>query len=354
MDASQEVLMSVAETPLTSPRHDVPDALAAIEFYYRQGWTDGLPVVPPTEERVREFLEVTGHAPADVVGTVPQRSTTITAEKVAINAVMAGCLPEYFPVVVAAVEALCDDRFNAHGSMASTAGAAPLIVVNGPIVPRIELNSGDGVFGPGWRANATIGRSLRLVLMNVLRAQPGVMDKAALGHPGKYTYCIAENEADSPWEPLHVERGLRRDQSAVTVFAAEAPHYVMNGGASSAEQICASLLDTLTANLPRNAHILVVICPEHLQVFQRDGWSKQDLRTYLAEHAQRSVASAKRAGWLKGEPTPDDESQQLRWFSGPDKVLVVVAGGKTAAVSAVLPPWMGGAGSDPITRAIRE
>jgi hypothetical protein len=237
--------------------------------------------------------------------------------------------------------------------MASTAGAAPLIVVNGPIVREIDLNSGDGVFGPGWRANATIGRSLRLVLMNVLRAKPGVMDKSTLGHPGKYSYCIAENEVDSPWEPLHVERGLRHEQSAVTVFAAEAPHYVMNGGASTAEQICASLLDTLTANMPRGAHILIVICPEHLQVFEREGWSKRDLRTYIAEHAQRSVASAKRAGWMKGEPTAEDETTQLRWFSGPDKVLVVVAGGKTAAVSAVIPPWMGGAGSDPITVAIR-
>ena len=339
---------------LSSARHDVPDALAAIEFYYRQGWTDGLPVVPPTEERVREFLDSTGHRPDDVIGVIPQRSITITAEKVAINAVMAGCLPDYFPVVVAAVEALADDRFNAHGSTASTAGAAPLIIVNGPIVREIDLNSGDNVFGPGWRANATIGRSLRLVLMNVVRAQPGVMDKATLGHPGKYTYCIAENEVDSPWEPLHVERGLQREQSAVTVFAAEAPHYAMNHTANRAEPLANSLLDVLTANTPREAHILLVICPEHLAVFVREGWSKKDLRTYVAERAARSRASAKRAGWIQGEVTPEDEQTQLRWFDSPDKIMVVVAGGKTAGMSAVVPPWVGGSFSDPVTKAIRR
>ena len=156
---------------LTAARHEAPDALSAIELYFQLGWTDGLPIVPPTEERVLECLEYSGHAPDDVVGMVPPRNITITAEKVAINAVMAGCLPAYFPVVVAAVEALADDSFNLHGSMASTAGAAPLVIVNGPIVGEIGLNAADNLFGPGNRANATIGRALRLVLMNV--CQPG-------------------------------------------------------------------------------------------------------------------------------------------------------------------------------------
>ena len=339
-------------TELSSARHEVDDALAAIELYFERGWTDGLPIVPPTEARVREFLESSGHQPSDVIGVVPNRSITVTAEKAAINAVMAGCRPEYFPVVVAAVEALTDDRFNAHGSMASTGGAAPLIIVNGPVVQEIGLNFGDNVFGPGWRANATIGRAMRLILMNVCQAQPGVMDKSTLGHPGKYSYCIAENSVDSPWEPLHVERGLARDVSAVTVFAAEAPHYVMNNSAARAETLAASLIDTITVGTPRQASCLLVIGPEHLAVFLNDGWSKRDLRAYVAEHTTRSVASAKRAGWIGGPITERDESDQLRWFDSPDKVMVVVAGGKTAGMSAVVPPWAGGASSQPITKGV--
>ena len=337
---------------LTSARHTVPDALAAIEFYYQQGWTDGLPIVPPTEERVAEFLAAVGRQPNDVIGSIPNRNIELTAEKLAINAVMAGCLPSYMPVVLAAAEALLDDRFNAHACTASTAGAAPLLVVSGPIAESIGLNSRDNVFGPGWRANATIGRTIRLVLMNVFRAQPGVMDKATLGHPGKYSYCIAESPRLGDWRPLHVERGLPAGSSAVTLFAAEAPIYVMNHSANRAEMLANSLIDGLTRGLPRGAYYGLVICPEHLNVFQREGWSKRDLMTYVAEHASRTAASAKRTGWIRAEVEAADESTLLRWFDSPDKLLVLVAGGDTAGVSAVIPPWIGGAVSDPVTKAI--
>jgi hypothetical protein len=344
--------MAVA-ADLTSARREVPDALAAIELYFQQGWTDGLPIVPPTEVRVRECLEYSGHEPSDVIGVVPYRNITITAEKVAINAVMAGCLPAYMPVVMAAVEAMADDAFNLHASMASTAGAAPLAIVNGPVIQEIGLNSGDNVFGPGWRANATIGRALRLVLMNVCRAQPGVMDKSTLGHPGKYSYCIAENEVDSSWQPLHVERGVPAELSAVTLFAAEAPAYVKNDEANRPEQLGASLVDTITRGTPRpGGHYALVICPEHLNVFVRHGWSKADLRAYVAENAKRTAASAKRAGWITGEVSPDDETTELRWFSSPDQLLVVVAGGKTSGTSAVIPPWAGAANSRPVTKGV--
>jgi hypothetical protein len=337
---------------LSSARREVPDALAAIELYFEQGWTDGLPVVPPTEPRVREFLEQAGREPGDVLGVVRNRSITVTAEKVAINAVMAGCLPTYFPVVLTAVEALLDERFNAHGSMASTAGAAPLLVVNGPLASEIGLNAGDNVFGPGWRANATIGRALRLILLNVLQARPGIMDKSTLGHPGKYSYCLAELEQDSGWDPLHVERGLTREQNAVTLFAAEAPAYVKNDEGNTPEQLANSLVDTITRGTPRQAHLLLVVCPEHLAVYRRAGWSKRDLRAYVAEHAVRTLASAKRAGWKAGPLEPADESTLLRWFARPDQLLVVVAGGRTSGTSAVIPPWAGGASSDPVTRPI--
>lgn len=335
-----------------SDRHELSDPLEAIEFCYRQGWTDGLPVVPPTEERVREMLEYAGYRPDDVLGTVPARNITITAEKVAINAVMAGCLPAYMPVVAAAVEAMADDRFNLHAAMASTAGAAPLVIVNGPVIREIGLNAGDNVFGPGWRANATIGRALRLVLMNVCRARPGVMDKATLGHPGKYSYCIAEREADSPWPPLHVQRGVPREVSAVTVFAAEAPAYVKNDQANRAEPLAASFVDVITRGTPRGGSYLLVVCPEHLEVFQREGWSKQDLQTFVAREAKRSVASARRAGWLSGAPAEREEDQELLWFQSPADVMVVVAGGTTSGTSAVVPPWAGGAMSSPVTKGI--
>jgi hypothetical protein len=343
--------MAVA-TDLISTRREVPDALAAVEYYFQEGWTDGLPIVPPTEARVQEFLEYSGLQPSDVVGAVPPRSLTITAEKVAINAVMAGCLPAYMPVVMAAVEAMADDRFNLHASMASTAGAAPLVIVNGPVVQEIDLNSGDNVFGPGNRANATIGRALRLILMNVCRARPGVLDKATLGHPGKYSYCIAEDELDSPWEPLHVERGLQREVSAVTLFAAEAPAYVKNDPANRAEQLALSLVDTIARGTPRGGYYLLIICPEHLNIFLRDGWSKRDLRGFVAERSSRSLASAKRSGWLPGAVTEADEGEQLRWFKSPEQVMVVVAGGKTSGTSAVIPPWAGGASSDPVTKGV--
>lgn len=342
----------VVAADITATRREVPDALAAIEYYFQEGWTDGLPIVPPTEERVRQFLEYSGHQPTDVIGVVPPRSITITAEKVAINAIMAGCLPAYMPVVAAAVEALTDDRFNLHASMASTAGAAPLVIVNGPAVQEIDLNSGDNVFGPGWRANATIGRAMRLVLMNLCRSRPGVMDKSTLGHPGKYSYCIAENETDSPWEPLHVERGLDRELSAVTLFAAEAPAYVKNDEANRAEPLAASMVDVITRGTARGGYYLLVICPEHLNVFQREGWSKRDLAGFVAEHSTRSVADAKRAGWLAGDVSRADESEQMRWFKSPDQVMVVVAGGRTSGTSAVVPPWAGGASSIPVTKGV--
>ena len=209
--------------PLTSNRLEFDDAVEVVEYYFDQGWTDGLPVVPPTVDRVAEFLDAAGRSASDIVGTEPTKGRVITAEKMAINAVMAGCRPEYFPVVVAAIEAMSEPQFNLHAISVSTMGAAVMTVVSGPIARELSLNSGVNVFGPGNRANATIGRAVRLVMMNVTGAEPGELDKATLGHAGKYTWCIAEAEEASPWEPLHVERGFDHDQSAVSVFAGLSP-----------------------------------------------------------------------------------------------------------------------------------
>ena len=196
------------EAKLASEIYEVADPFEANELFQRNGWTDGLPIVPPTEGAVRAFLEAAHLAPDEVVGVEPVRRRRITAEKLAIAAVMAGCLPEYMPVVVAIVKAMCEPQFGLHGCTASTGGSAPLIVVNGPIRTAIGMNATHNVFANGSRANATIGRSVRLFVLNVLGGHPGQLDRSTLGHPGKFTFCIAEDEEDSPWLPLSVERGI--------------------------------------------------------------------------------------------------------------------------------------------------
>ncbi|MBI3972264.1 MAG: hypothetical protein HY332_13345 [Chloroflexi bacterium] len=319
----------MAEMQLLSRRYDAPDVVGAIELCYERGWTDGLPVVPPEEGLVRRMLAAAQVEPQEVVGRVPLRRRTLTAEKVAINAVMAGCLPEYFPVVLAAVAAMADDRFHLHGSMLSTGGAAPLLIVNGPAAPRLGFNAGGNVFGPGWRANATVGRALRLVLINGCGARPGTLDRATLGHPGKFSYCIAEDEAQLPpgWPPLHVERGLEPGESAVTVVASEGPHHVADHASNTPE----ALLDTIARALQatgemRGCHVLVV-SPEHRAILERARWSKANVRAYLAGRVDRL---------------------------GPDDLFVVAAGGEAGGFSAVIPPWVGGRGSQPVTRAVAD
>ena len=201
-------------------------ALEAIERCYELGWTDGLPVVPPTEQRVKEFIERSGRPSDEVVGELPERRREITVDKVAANAVMAGCLPEYMPVVLAATEAMLEPIFNLVGPSSSMGGSAILSIVNGPIAQELNINSRNNLFGPGNRANATIGRAVRLILMNACAAIPGVFDRSVIGHPGKYTYCIAEADTETHWTPLHVERGFSPAESTVTVFAGESPRQI--------------------------------------------------------------------------------------------------------------------------------
>ncbi len=205
------------------------DDLEAVNaLFYERGWTDGLPIIPPTRERVERMVAGGGRPGDALVGRIPPKWGEATVERIAVNAVMAGCRPEHLPVVLAAVEALLDDRVNLHGVQCTTHVTTPLIVVNGSLSRRLGINGGPNCFGQGWIANAAIGRAVRLILVNLGGARPGRIDKATFGHPGKYAYCVAENEAESPWEPFHVEQGYRPDESAVTVFAAEAPHNVNN------------------------------------------------------------------------------------------------------------------------------
>ena len=237
----------MAQTTVEVTGRQAVDPLAAIEFCYQQGWTDGLPVVPPSEERVAAFLGYLGRERDEVLGGVPERRRTVTVEQVVANAVMAGCLPDYAPVVVAAVEAMLQPTFNLVGPSASLGGSAILVIVNGPVVDELQINSRNNLFGAGNRANATIGRAVRLVLMNTCGAIPGLFDRSCLGHPGKYTYCIAENAADSPWLPLHAERGFSPTDNAVTVFACEGPRQVRNSITPTPEGVLTTIADAMSS-----------------------------------------------------------------------------------------------------------
>jgi hypothetical protein len=333
---------------------EAADPIAAIEFCYAQGWTDGLPVIPPTDERVAAFLGHLKRNRDEVLGGVPERRRFVTVEQIAANAVMAGCLPEYAPVVVAAVEAIVQPQFNLVGPSASLGGSAILLIVNGPVVEQLQINCRNNLFGPGNRANATIGRAIRLVLMNTCGAIPGLFDRSCLGHPGKYTYCIGENEVESPWLPLHVERGCAAGTSAVTAFACEGPRQVRNGLSQTPEGVLTTIADVMsslgtslttsgsvgsTSSGTRQGEITVVIAGEHTQTISRHGWSKSDIRRYLAEQARRTVADLKRGGGLAGDVVPGDEQHYIPVVERPEDILIIAAGGQEGAMSAVIPSW---------------
>ena len=324
-----------------SAAYDLPDAFAANEFYQDHGWTDGLPIVPPTDTLVRAFLEAARMAPSDVVGVEPVRRRRITAEKVAIAAVMAGCRPEYMPVVHAVVRALCDTAYGLHGVSASTGGSAPFIVVNGPIRHAIGMNATHNALGNASRANATIGRTTRLIILNVLHGVPGGLDRSTLGHPGKFTYCVAEDEDGSPWTPLSVERGVPAGDSAVTVLAALAPHQVLNEWTRDPREILDTYVGAIHGNMLTYSiwagTYAMVIGRQNRDVFAAAGWSKKDIREYVHERAR-----LKRGDWASvGKATvvgkdPDRVHTALRT---PDDLLVVSAGGPAGGFGAIIPPW---------------
>lgn len=345
----------MGRTGLRSSRLEVSDPLAAIETYFEMGWTDGMPVVPPTEERIWAMLDAMGIQPGDVLGEIPARARTITAEKLAINAVMAGCLPLYAPVLLAMTEALCDPAFSVHGPTASTSGMGVLIIVNGPIASRIGLNAGENLFGPGWRANATIGRALRLLLRNVCGAIPGILDRSCFGHPGKFTYCIAEDEAHSPWPPLSAERGLASEEGAVTLFAGESPHQVANQSASDPETILATIADVMVAagrlSLSGQQFVLI-IGGQHRHYLAEGGWTKKDVQTWLLANAVRSAEELVRAGRLTPSDATGQSPRSYGAVSDPEDILVVAAGGDTGGYSVVIPGWSGRLHSQAVTKVI--
>src|SRR5262245_59275365 len=332
------------EPTLESKAFEVADALEANELFQERGWTDGLPIVPPTETGVRAFLRSAGLSPTDVIGTEPVRRRRITAEKVAIAAVMAGCRADSLPVVVAVVKAMCEPQFSFHGSTASTGGSAPFIVVNGPVRAAIGMNATHNALANASRANATIGRTVRLLIINVLGGIPGQLDRSTLGHPGKFTYCVAEDEEDSPWPSLASERGVPPDTSAVTVMGACAPHQLMNEWTHDPREILDTYIATIRANMltysiwPGN--YFMVVPKQHRQIFAAAGWSKKDIREYVYERArvQRGEWRGVGKGAVAGRT---DEARVYTALRTPDDLLIVAAGGPAGGFGAVVPPWYG-------------
>src|SRR5881396_516088 len=344
-------------TTLTSKRHAVEGSLDdAIEFCFQQGWTDGLPVVPPTAPKVARMLEAARLDPKQQIAFVEHRAVSITAEKVAINAVMAGCKPEYMPVVVAAVEGIADPRWSYHGPGTSTGGAGVLMIVNGPIARELDINAGDNLFGPGRRSNLAIGRALRLVMRNVCGSMPGLLDRGTVGHPGKLSYVIAENEAESPWTPLSVERGFRPEQSTVTVMAAEGPHQFYNQLSSTAEGILTTLADNMrvSGNVMGQPHYALVLAGEHMRTIVADGWDKKRIRQFVWENTQNSHAHLKRTNRMTGTIEPGDEQKMRPLVASPDDILVVAAGGRAGAFSCFIPGWSSAKSSAAITVEVRR
>lgn len=334
------------------------------DLWFDKGVTDGLPVVPPTRDRVERMLGATRRERNELLGELPPNYGRVTVEKAAANSVMAGCRAEYFPVVVAAIECACDPAFNLHGVATSTHFSAPLILVNGPIRARIGLNSGFGVFGPGYRANATIGRALRLLMINVGGARPGEISMSTFGHPGRYTYCIAENEEASPWPPYHTTRGLAAGASAVTLFAGEAPHGISDHTSRTAKALAGSLGWSMAGlwnskHFPLYSHTMLVVGPEHARTFADDGWSRADLARYLHEAIRlpyRDLLPDEEHGegtnLRYGKTTPDPDTL-IPKFPSPEEIHIVVAGGTAGRFSVAIPGWLGTRnGSRPVSRAI--
>src|SRR5213596_459264 len=338
----------------------------AIESLYARGVTAGLPVVPPTRALVERAVAASGREAGELVALVPPNYGRATVEKIAINSVMAGCRPEYLPVVIAAVEAVCDEAFDLHGVSATTNAPSPLVIVNGPIRSALEINSGAGVFGSGARANATIGRALRLVCVNVGGARPGVVSMSTFAHPGRYTYCIGEREEASPWESLSVEHGFAPSDSTVAVLAADAPLGVYDARSRTPED----LLATLAASLAVVSHhkmthwgdTLLVLSPEHVTILGDAGWSKADVRRWLWGRLQRPVRELLpgRDGGeglpehvLRKFPDPARDDSPIAKFRSPDNIKILVAGGTAGRFSAIVPGWTFSKGSALVFRPIR-
>ncbi|MFP6623337.1 MAG: thioredoxin [Myxococcota bacterium] len=357
-DRQPELLARFGGSSLHSRRIELASLEDEFEAMWNRDWTDGLPLVPPTIERVMAMLEGTTRKPDEVVAVVPPDLVECSVEKVAINAVMAGCRPEYLPVVLAAVEAVCTDAFNMHGLLATTMGTGPILIVNGPIRREIGMNTGINCLGQGNRANMTIGRALQLVVRNVGGGRPGEVDRATFGNPGKLSFCIAEDEEGSPWTPLSTDLGAAAGVNTVTVFPGEGPRNVIDQLSRDPE----SLARTLAVNLRTVHHpkavmafdCVLVIGPEHARVFHRAGWDKAQLLSRLHELLMIPGSELVRGAGGITEGLPEHVRDATLPKFRPGGILIVHAGGRAGLFSAIIGGWVGGEmGSQPVIQEIR-
>ena len=331
-----------------------------IEIGYDQGWSDGLPVVPPTAERVMRMLAGTRRQPDEIIGIVPPDFAPCSIEKIAINAVLAGCRPEYLPVVIAAVEAVLEDQFCMHGLLATTYFSGPMVIVNGPVSRAIGMNSGGNALGQGNRANATIGRALQLIIRNVGGGRPGGVDRSALGNPGKYTFCFSEDETNSCWESLAVEKGFSSEESTVTVFAADGMQGLVDQKSRDPESLCRSFAAGLRVighpKMVQGSDAFLVVSPEHERIFRDAQWNKQQVKDRLLDllmiPGEELIQGA--GGIAEGLPEKLRSAVLCKFREG--GLNIVRAGGRAGLFSAIIAGWgaSGSTGSVPVTRQIQS
>ena len=328
---------------LASVVHEAPDVFAVQELFHSRGWTDGLPVVPPTADAVAACLDAAAMPPGHVLGVEPVRGRGVTAEKAAVNTVMAGGLPLHFPVVVTALSAMLHEEFSLHGAAASTGGCAILVVVSGEERRRLGMDGTFNALGNSDRASAVVGRTVRLCLINLFDVRPGGIDRSTLGHPGKFSFCLAEDEEGSPWESLAAARGIPDAASAVTVMAAGAPRQIMNEWTADPEEILETFAAEMRANMRQYSiwpgHYAVVMPPQLRDHLAAAGWSRADVCARLFERAR--IFRREWADVGKGQVVGGHGEREYRALPDPDHLLLIAAGGPAGGFGAVIPPWLG-------------
>ena len=357
----EELVARYGDTRLVSRKLTIGDWDDPIEQCYERGWSDGLPLVPPTEARVLRMLQGTRRRPDEVVGKVPPNLAPCTVEKVAINAVMAGCKPEYMPVVLAALDAALEPIFTMHGLLCTTCFSGPIVIVNGPIARRIGMNWGINALGQGNRANATIGRALQLIIRNVGGGVPGELDRAVLGGPGKYTFCFAEDETDPTWEPLSVARGIARGKSAVTLFQGDGIQGFIDQRSRTPEELTRSLAMSLAAvghpKLCQFTNAMLVLALEHYRIYREAGWNRAQITAELQRALLRPGRDLVQGAEGVGEGIPVSRAGEMVPKFWDEGLLIVRAGGEAGLFSAILAGWTGGRFRDqsqPVTKEIAE
>ena len=341
----EEQLIARFDDKLLSSRNiQLADLEDDAEGCYERGWSDGLPVIPPTRVRVIRMLKGTDRSPGEIIGNIPPDNAPCTIEKVAINAVLAGCKPEYFPIVLASVQAALQDKFCMHGLLCTTYFSGPVMIVNGPVVQQVGLNNGINALGQGSRANATIGRALQLLIRNVGGGVPGGIDRAVMGNPGKYTFCFAEDESDADWSTLAQDRGFERSESVINLFAGEGLQPIVDQKSrdpdSLARNMAASLRAVVNTKLYGVADAVLVVCPEHRRVFREGGWNKDDLKNALYDNLMTPGSELILGAQGIAEGMPKKFEDKVIGKFRDDGLHITSTGSKAGMFSAIISGWV--------------